>query len=217
MNKKCLKFNQQINEHKHYTNELRQYIRGTVGGKLGCVNCYGIKYVINIDSSIENDVGIFSYLTQRTQKRDKTVSVGNTLDTSESQRYIRGKVGGKLGCVHCYDMKYVINIDASIGNGVGIFSYLTQRTQKRDETVSVGNTLDTGELQQYIRGYTGGKLGCVHCYGMKYVINIDASIENGVDIFLYLTYRIQKRDKTAWIGNTLDTGELQQYIRGYGV
>ena len=57
--------------------------------------------------------------------RGKTVSVSNTLDTSELYQYIWGKIGGILMRVNSYGMKYVIKIDASMENGVGIVSYLT--------------------------------------------------------------------------------------------
>ena len=45
-----------------YPNWLRERLR-KIGGILMRVNSYGMKYVINIDASIENGVGIVSYLT----------------------------------------------------------------------------------------------------------------------------------------------------------
>ena len=47
--------------------------------------------------------------------------------------------------------------------GLGLFSYLTLMTNKQVESVLVGATTDTGELQESIRVEIVGKLVCVNC------------------------------------------------------
>ena len=71
--------------------------------------------------------------------------------------------------------------------GLGLFSYLTLMTNKQVESVLVGATTGTGELQQYIRTEIVGKLVCVKAVDTKYNIKEARMMREGLSLFSYLT------------------------------
>ena len=92
--------------------------------------------------------------------------------------------------------------------GLSLFSYLTLMTYKQMESVLVGATTGTGELQQSIRVEIVGKLVCVKAVDTKYNIKVARMMREGLGLFSYLTLMTNKQVESVLVGATTGTGEL---------